>query len=63
MNTQKAVTIVSQNRYDQVIISHRCSEPNPKSGGHLPPTELQIKTKDKSKICSAQIRVSKNGFH
>jgi len=30
MNTQKAVTTVSQNRYDQVIISHRCSEPNPK---------------------------------
>jgi len=24
------VTTVSQNRYDQVIISHRCSEPNPK---------------------------------
>ena len=30
MNTQKAVTTVSQNRYDQVIISHRCSRPNPK---------------------------------
>ena len=30
MNTQKAVTTVSQNRYDQVIISHRCGEPNPK---------------------------------
>ena len=30
MNTQKAVTTVSQNRYDEVIISHRCSEPNPK---------------------------------
>ena len=30
MNTQKAVTTVSQNRYDQVIISHRCSEPTPK---------------------------------
>ena len=30
MNTQKAVTTVSQNRYDQVIISHRCSDPNPK---------------------------------
>ena len=29
MNTQKAVTTVSQNRYDQVIISHRCSEPKP----------------------------------
>ena len=26
MNTQKAVTTVSQNRYDQVIISHRCSD-------------------------------------
>jgi len=26
MNTQKAVTTVSQNRYDQVIISLRCSE-------------------------------------
>ena len=31
MNTQKAVTTVSQNRYDQVIISHRCSEPTPKA--------------------------------
>ena len=30
MNTQKAVTTVSQNRYDEVIISHRCSEPTPK---------------------------------
>ena len=30
MNTQKEVTTVSQNRYDEVIISHRCSEPNPK---------------------------------
>jgi hypothetical protein len=30
MNTQKAVTTVSQNQYDQVIISHRCSDPNPK---------------------------------
>jgi hypothetical protein len=30
MNTQKSVTTVSQNRYDQVIISHRCSDPNPK---------------------------------
>jgi len=30
MNTQKAVTTVSQNRYDEVIISHRCSDPNPK---------------------------------
>jgi Transposase len=30
MNTQKAVTTVSQNRYDQVIISHRCSDPTPK---------------------------------
>ena len=30
MNTQKAVTTVSQNRYDQVIISHRCSDPIPK---------------------------------
>jgi hypothetical protein len=30
MNTQKAVTTVSQNKYDQVIISHRCSEPNTK---------------------------------
>jgi hypothetical protein len=30
MNMQKAVTTVSQNRYDQVIISHRCSEPTPK---------------------------------
>ena len=30
MHTQKAVTTVSQNRYDQVIISHRCSDPTPK---------------------------------
>jgi len=30
MNTHKAVTTVSQNRYDQVIISHRCSDPTPK---------------------------------
>jgi hypothetical protein len=29
MNTQKAVTTVSQNRYDQVIISHRSSDPKP----------------------------------
>ena len=27
---QKAVTTVSQNRYDQVIITHRCSDPTPK---------------------------------
>ena len=26
MNTQKAVTTISQNRYDEVIISHRCSD-------------------------------------
>jgi len=31
MNTQKAVTTVSQNRYDEVIISHRCSEPTAKA--------------------------------
>jgi hypothetical protein len=30
MNTQKAVTTVSQNQFDEVIISHRCSDPNPK---------------------------------
>jgi hypothetical protein len=30
MNTHKAVTTVSQNRYDQIIISHRCSDPTPK---------------------------------
>jgi hypothetical protein len=30
MNTQKAVTTVSQNRYDQVIISIRTSDPSPK---------------------------------
>ena len=30
MHTHKAVTTVSQNRYDQVIISHRCSDPAPK---------------------------------
>lgn len=27
---QNAVTTVSQNRYDQIIISHRCSDSNPK---------------------------------
>jgi hypothetical protein len=31
INTQKAVTTVSQNRYDEVIISHRCSDPTPKA--------------------------------
>ena len=31
MNTQKVVTTVAQNRYDQVVISHRCSEPTPKA--------------------------------
>jgi LmbE family N-acetylglucosaminyl deacetylase len=30
MNTQKAVTTVSQNRYDEVILSRQCSEPTPK---------------------------------
>jgi hypothetical protein len=30
MNTQKAVTTVSQNRYDEVIISRRCSDPTPR---------------------------------
>jgi hypothetical protein len=30
MNTQKAVTTVSQNRYDEVIISIRTSDPSPK---------------------------------
>jgi hypothetical protein len=30
MNTQKAVTTVSQKRYDQVIISIRTSDPTPK---------------------------------
>jgi len=30
MNTHKTVTTVSKKRYDQVIISHRCSDPNPK---------------------------------
>ena len=30
MNTQKSVTTVSQNLYDQVIISHRYSDPTPK---------------------------------
>ena len=30
MNTQKSVLTVSQNRYDEVIISRRCSEPSPK---------------------------------
>jgi hypothetical protein len=31
MNTQKSVMTVSQNRYDQVIISRRCSDPTPKA--------------------------------
>jgi len=31
MNTQKAVTTVWQNRYDQAIILHRCSDPTPKA--------------------------------
>ena len=30
MNTHKTVTTVSQNRYDEFIISHRCSDPTPK---------------------------------
>jgi hypothetical protein len=30
MNTQKAVTTTAQNRYDEVIISRRCSDPNEK---------------------------------
>ena len=30
MNTQKSVLTVSQNRYDETIISLRCSEPTPK---------------------------------
>lgn len=30
MNTQKSVLTVSQNRYDQIIISRRCSDPSPK---------------------------------
>jgi hypothetical protein len=30
MNTQKAVTTVSQNRYDEVLISHRTSDPQPR---------------------------------
>jgi hypothetical protein len=30
MNTHKSVLTISQNRYDQVIISRRCSEPTPK---------------------------------
>ena len=30
MNTQKSVMTVSQNRYDEVIISRRCSDPTPK---------------------------------
>jgi hypothetical protein len=30
MNTQKAVLTVSQNRYDEVIITRRCSDPTPK---------------------------------
>jgi len=30
MNTQKSVLTVSQNRYDEIIISPRCSDPTPK---------------------------------
>ncbi|MDR0573377.1 MAG: IS1634 family transposase [Tannerella sp.] len=30
MNTQKAVTTVSQNRYDELIVSRRCSDPTPR---------------------------------
>ncbi|MDR0395655.1 MAG: transposase [Tannerella sp.] len=30
MNTQKSVLTVSQNRYDEIIISRRCSDPNAK---------------------------------
>ena len=30
MNTQKSVLTVSQNSYDEVIISRRCSDPTPK---------------------------------
>ena len=30
MNPQKAVTTVSQNTYDQIIISHRSNDPTPK---------------------------------
>jgi hypothetical protein len=30
MNTQKAVTTIAQNNYDEVIISRRCSDPNEK---------------------------------
>ncbi|MDR2384203.1 MAG: hypothetical protein LBD80_00875, partial [Tannerella sp.] len=30
MKTQKAVLTVSQNRYDEVIITRRCSDPTPK---------------------------------
>jgi hypothetical protein len=31
MNTQKSVLTVSQNRYDEVILSRRCSEPTLKA--------------------------------
>ena len=31
MNTQKSVLTVSQNRYDEIILSRRCSEPTPKA--------------------------------
>ncbi|MDR3269514.1 MAG: hypothetical protein LBT83_10680, partial [Tannerella sp.] len=30
MNTQKAVTTIAQNKYDEVIIIRRCSDPNEK---------------------------------
>ena len=31
MNTQKSVLTVSQNRFDEVILSRRCSDPTPKA--------------------------------
>jgi len=31
MNTQKSVLTVSQNRYDEAIISRRCNDPTPKA--------------------------------
>ena len=46
MNTQKTVTTVSQNRYDEVIISHRCSDPTPK----VDAIYRRLKYKSKPKI-------------
>jgi hypothetical protein len=51
MNTPKAVTAVSQNRCDEVIISRRCSDPAPRVNAIY----RQNATFYQTKICSAQI--------